>query len=140
MTDIPIRLPRNLVNQLLHCAQLSPDRGACGLVGAMNGSPHSCYPIGNVAPEAVRGYAFDPQECEAALREIRERGETLFAVFHSHPDEAAEPSAEDLHHSEFAGALRLIISLNTKGVLELRCFRIDSARPAAEIELWLTEA
>ena len=140
MTDTLIRLPRNLVNQLLHCAQLSPDRGACGLVGARNGLPHSCYPVGNIATEAVRGYAFDPKACEAALNRIQEHGETLFAVFHSHPAESAEPSAGDLQHREFPAALRLIISLNTKGVLDLRCFRIDPAQPVEEIELLLTEA
>jgi proteasome lid subunit RPN8/RPN11 len=68
---------------------------------------------------------------------MRERGEELFAIFHSHPQAPAEPSATDLELAAYPDALYLIVSLNTKGVLELRGFRIDASRAVEEVELLL---
>jgi [CysO sulfur-carrier protein]-S-L-cysteine hydrolase len=135
MPDQPIQLPRHLVNQILHLAQLSPDHPIAGLVGAKDGQPHSCEPIaipGNVYPPATE--ALGP-----ALAALAARNETLFAIFHSHPATPAEPAPDDPNYPSLPATLRLIISLNTKGVLELRAFRPGAPRTAQEIELLLTE-
>ena len=55
---------------------------------------------------------------------MRENGEELFAIYHSHPHAPATPSATDLQQAAYPTALYLIISLNTKGVLELQGFRL----------------
>lgn len=133
MTQPPVHLPRPLVNHLLHLAQLSPEHDIAGLVGAKDGLARSCHPVRR------SGLALDPVERDQALTAIRALGETLFAVLHSHPAAPATPLADDLVCPDFPDVLRLIISLNTKGVLELRGFRIDANRAIEEIELLLTE-
>jgi [CysO sulfur-carrier protein]-S-L-cysteine hydrolase len=133
MTEQPIQLPRHLVNQILHLAQLSPDHDIAGLVGAKDGLARSCHLVKRT------GSTLDPRERDQALKAIRSRGETLMAVLHSHPAAPAEPLASDLHCRDFPEALRLIISLNTKGVLELRGFRIDENLAVRENALLLTE-
>ncbi len=137
MPNAPIPLPRHLVNQLLHYAQSSPDLEVCGLVGGNNSAPGFCYPVRNAADDPERRYSLDPEEHIAALRAMRDRGEELFAIFHSHPAAPAEPSATDLELAAYPDALYLIVSLNTKGVLELRGFRIDEEKRAVEVELLL---
>ena len=67
---------------------------------------------------------------------MRDQGEELFAIYHSHPTSPAIPSAVDLEQAVYPAALYLIISLNTKGLLEMRGFRIDD-RKAVEIPLIL---
>jgi [CysO sulfur-carrier protein]-S-L-cysteine hydrolase len=123
MKDEKILLPRNLVQQMFHQAQASPENEVCGLISAANGSVSRCYPVANVAGgihvEQVRRVAGQVH----ALREIRERGETLFAIYHSHPHAPPEPSARDRELTAYPEAYHLIISLNTKGVLELRAWR-----------------
>ena len=59
-----------------------------------------------------------------AMRRMREGGEELFAIYHSHPHAPAEPSAQDLQEAAYPEALYLIVSLDTKGVLEMRGFRL----------------
>ena len=135
MPDEPVLLPRPLINQLLHHAQSSPDTEICGLIGARDGHPASCYPVRNVAPQPERRYLLDPEEHIGALRTMHERREQLFAIFHSHPAAPAEPSATDLELSAYPDTLHLIVSLNTKGVLELRGFRISPEKRASEVGL-----
>jgi proteasome lid subunit RPN8/RPN11 len=139
MPNAALRLPRHLVNQLLHHAQSSPDAEVCGLVGAKQGLPASCYPVKNIAVEPSHRYLLDPEQHVAALRRMQERGEALFAIFHSHPAAPAEPSATDLELAAYPDALYLIVSLDTKGVLELRGFRIAADKGVSEVELLLEQ-
>ncbi len=118
-------LPRTLVNQLLGEAQRSPDTEVCGLVASRDDEPVAVYPVTNVAAEPGRLFQMDPRELIGVMRRIRERGETLFAIYHSHPHAPATPSATDLREAAYPDALHLIISLDTKGVLEMRGYRLQ---------------
>ncbi len=132
------QIPRKLTNQLLHLAQLSPDDEICGLVGSKNGIPSTCYPIANIAQQPKQRFLLDAKQQIAAMAEMREQGEELFAIYHSHPKTPAEPSSYDLESATYPKALCLIISLNTKGVLEMRGFKI-SPQKAEEVVLTLLE-
>ncbi len=132
-----INLPRPLVNQLLHCAQASPETEVCGLIGAKDGAPASCHPVRNAAVQPGIRFQLDPAEQINAMRQMREKGEELFAIFHSHPGSPAEPSPSDLSELAYPEALYLIISLNTKGVLEMRGFRLNDEKTFSEVELRL---
>lgn len=132
-----VELPRSLVNQLLHCAQAVPEAEVCGLIGARDGRPATCYPVRNAAEQPGVRFQLDPGEQIEAMRQMRERGEELFAIFHSHPDTPAEPSALDLAEAAYPAAVYLIISLNTKGVLEMRGYRMGENRIFREVDLVL---
>jgi proteasome lid subunit RPN8/RPN11 len=137
MHAFPIELPRALVNHMLHLAQSHPHMEVCGLLGAQDGKPTSCYPVANAAATPHLRFQLDPAGQIDAMRQIRERGEALFAIFHSHPAAPAEPSAVDLAEAAYPDALNLLISLDTKGVLEMRGFRIGPDKSVQEIKLLL---
>jgi proteasome lid subunit RPN8/RPN11 len=107
-------------------------------VSSKNDVPVQCYPIENVAAQPHNRFTLDPKQHIAAMKKMRENGEALFAIYHSHPSAPACPSTLDLeaatHHPE---ALHFIISLNTKGILELRAFRIVNQN-ATEIRIVLS--
>lgn len=134
-----IYLPRKLTHQLLHLAQAKPDREICGLVSAdANGRPLTCYPIKNSSDTPHNRFLLDASEHIAAVKTMRDNGERLFAIYHSHPHAPAEPSTIDLDQAQDLQTLHLIISLNTKGILEIRCFSIEQQQ-ATEIPLSLIE-
>ncbi|MGZ8188314.1 MAG: Mov34/MPN/PAD-1 family protein [Methylosarcina sp.] len=133
-----IQLPRKLTNQLLHLAQISPDQEVCGLIGGKNGVPCTCYPITNIARHPEHRFLLDAKQQIASMSQMRDQGEDLFAIYHSHPSAPARPSASDLEQAAYPEALYLIISLNTKGILEMRGFKI-SQQKATEIMLTLSE-
>jgi proteasome lid subunit RPN8/RPN11 len=131
-----LRLPRTLVNTILTQAQHSPENEVCGLIGGRNGQAEHCYPIDNTALDQARRYRMDPKEQIDAMRNMRENGEELIAIYHSHPHAPALPSATDLAEAAYADAAYLIVSLNTVGVLEITAFRISN-REAHELALEL---
>ncbi|QXP85253.1 Mov34/MPN/PAD-1 family protein [Methylococcus sp. Mc7] len=137
MTKQQCAIPRHLVNQILHLAQVSPGLEVCGLIGAAEGGRMRCYPVPNVADRPECRFLLDPKGQIDAMRAMRERGEELFAIFHSHPTAAAVPSSVDREFAAYPEALHLIVSLNTKGVLEMRGFRIGPASALSEVELLL---
>lgn len=140
MNPSEIRLPRKLTNQLLHLAQQSPEAEVCGLVGAdADGVPTTCYPVTNSASTPANRFLLDAEQQIAAVKSMREKGESLFAIYHSHPHAPAVPSATDIEQAAYPEAVHLIISLNTQGVLELRAFRI-AGQAVAELGLSLIEA
>lgn len=132
------RIPRSIVNQLLHHAQLSPDSEVCGLIGGKEGVPSRCYPVANVAAAPQRLFAMDPALQIAAMRSMRDRGEELFAIYHSHPASPAFPSATDLAQANYPETLYLIISLQTRGVLEMQGFTLQG-KVVKEVPLEIVE-
>lgn len=138
MTPEHICIPRKITTQLLHLAQISPEIEICGLIGSINGLPTHCYPVTNIAEHPEQRFLLDPAQQISAMTAMREQGETLFAIYHSHPTAPAQPSATDLEMAAYPEAIYLIISLNTKGILEMRGFKIAD-KIASEIELSLIE-
>jgi proteasome lid subunit RPN8/RPN11 len=123
-----VSIPRRLVNQILDQAQRSPLAEVCGLIGGRNGRPLRCYPIVNADPHPEHHFLMEPHQQIAAMREMRERGEGLFAIYHSHPDTPPLPSAEDLAQAAYPEALYLIVSLATVGTLQMRGFEFKGGR------------
>jgi proteasome lid subunit RPN8/RPN11 len=132
-----LKLSRKLVSELLHLAQISPDAEICGLISSKNNEPVHCHPIKNVAENPANRFLLDPKQHISAVKKMRENGEALFAVYHSHPTAPACPSTLDLEMAmDEKNMLHFIISLNTKGILELRAFKIENQN-ATEIRITL---
>ena len=137
MNSHEIQLSRQLTTELLHLAQNSPEQEICGLIGAKDSQPVHCYPIQNTAKHPEQQFLLDTKQQIDAMATMRERGEELFAIYHSHPTSPALPSDQDLAIAAYPEAVHLIISLNTKGVLEMRGFKIHHHQ-AQELRLTLT--
>lgn len=131
-----IHIDRTVINQILSHALHVPEQEVCGLIGARAGAPARVYPVSNVAAEKSHLFAMDPQQQIDAMRRMRENGEALFAIYHSHPHAPAAPSAIDLQQAAYPDALYLIVSLNTKGVLEMQGYRLrDQQVEMVELEM-----
>ena len=117
-----VQLPLKIIQQLLDHAQSSVEIEVCGLIGAKDGNVQSCYPVKNSDANPQCKFTLDAAEQISVFKNLREKGEELFAIYHSHPDSEAYPSATDLALANYPDVLYLIISLNTKGLLILRGF------------------
>ena len=100
-------LPRPLVQKLFAHAQSEPGAEVCGLIGAIDGSACSHYPVQNNAPEPDRLFDMDAQSQIAA---------------------PPEPSDRDAAGLGYPDAWYLIIYLNIKGVLEMRAWREEGGK------------
>src|SRR2546422_5436696 len=66
----------------------------CGLIGGERERASSLYPTHNISSNAQVAYEAAPEDLFAAQRQMRERGEQLLAIYHSHP-RAAEPQPSE---------------------------------------------
>jgi [CysO sulfur-carrier protein]-S-L-cysteine hydrolase len=131
-------LPRPLINRILQHAQGNPETEVCGLLGARDGVAASFYPVPNAADEPGRLFRMEPHAQIEAMRRMRDTGEALFGIYHSHPHAPAHPSGADLAEAAYPDALYLIVSLDTTGVLEMRGYRLRRGE-VAEVALETTE-
>ncbi len=117
-------ITRTTINQIMRHAMSRPGQEVCGLVGSSAGHTR-VYPIQNIARQNECRYIMDPQQQIAAMRQMREAGESLFAIYHSHPHAPAVPSALDIAEAAYPEALYLIVSLDTEGVVDVRGYQLQ---------------
>jgi proteasome lid subunit RPN8/RPN11 len=107
--ELDITLAPGILEKVIQHATDSLPAEACGLlVGRNVGSRF--IPITNTAASA-REYEMDPSELIATMRSLRDSGEQLIAIFHSHPHGPAEPSKTDVGRAYYPEAAHLIVSL-----------------------------
>jgi proteasome lid subunit RPN8/RPN11 len=116
---------------MLDHASASPHIEVCGLLTARNGHPSRCIAVLNVANQPQRFFRMDPKQQIDAMRSMREQGETLYGIYHSHPQGPAEPSATDIEQAAYPEALYLLIALNGERRPRLRAYRISSGKTQA---------
>ena len=97
----------------------------CGLIGGADCRVTSIYPLHNVAADPNVSYEAALEDLFVAQRQMRDRGEELLAIYHSHPRSAApEPSETDVRLAYYPQAVYFIIGL--AGLQPIaRAFRIS---------------
>ena len=143
LTDKTLSLPRPLVNKILAHAQQNPKVEVCGLIGNSTGNSGSVeknyYSIDNVANNPGSHFLMDAPQQIKAMKQMREKQQKLFAIVHSHPTADAKPSQLDIKENTHKNVFYIIISLSTKGVLEMRAY-IQQEDSMEEIELLLEDS
>ena len=117
-----LHLPRPLVNKLLAHAQQNPDVEVCGLIGNGISEKKDYYPIDNVSKNPSCRFLMDAPQQIKTMKQMRNKQQELYAIVHSHPCEKAVPSKADINDNAYKNVYYIIISLNTKGVLEMRAY------------------
>ena len=113
-----------------------PEEG-CGLVGGRDGRAVLLYPVENVrhSPVAVE---MEPLQQIRAMLAMEAEGLELIAIYHSHPDSPARPSATDVANAYYPDTVQLIISLADRARPSVRAFTIIDG-VVAEVE-WEEES
>jgi len=108
-----------------HATEQAP-RECCGLVGGTaDGRARTIYRMRNVAADPLVTYEAAPEDLFAAQRAMRECGEQLLAIYHSHPRSAdPKPSDTDVRLAYYPSAVYFIVGLGNEEPF-LRAFRIS---------------
>ncbi len=120
-----ITLQRSHRQQIFAYARESSPQECCGLVGGNSGRTETIYPLRNCAKHPETEYEAAPEDLFQAQRDMRERGEQLLAIYHSHPRSPdPQPSETDVKQAFYPSAIYLIIGLGGEQPA-LRAFRIS---------------
>jgi proteasome lid subunit RPN8/RPN11 len=94
-----------------HALETFPDE-CCGLIGGEHSRAQTIYRLTNVTANPRLAYEAAPEELFAAQRQMRQLGETLLAIYHSHPRSVDPgPSETDVRLAFYPSATYLIIGL-----------------------------
>ena len=121
-----LQLTSTHLNTIISHAKDSAPEECCGLVGG--NSPEQAqtiYPLRNAAAHPHVAYEAAPQDLFAAQRQMRELGEQLIAIYHSHPKAISPaPSDTDVRLAYYPNAVYLIIGLGGDNAI-VKAFRIS---------------
>jgi len=121
-----LHLQNNHLDQIIAHARESAPHECCGLIGGTpEGRAQTIYRARNLAADPEVTYEAAPEDLFAAQRAMRERGEQLLAIYHSHPrSEDPQPSRTDVRLAYYPSAVYLIVGL---GAAEpcVRAFRLS---------------
>jgi proteasome lid subunit RPN8/RPN11 len=108
-----ITLQRSHRDQIFVHAHAANPAECCGLVaGSKDERATNTYRLRNVAANPEVGYEAAPEDLFAAQRLMRERGEELLAIYHSHPHSLEPfPSETDVRLAYYPQAVYFIIGL-----------------------------
>lgn len=108
-----------------HARETSPDE-CCGLIGGSSDSKaKTIYRLRNVTANPQLAYEAAPEDLFTAQRTMRERGEHLLAIYHSHPRASDPyPSETDVRLAYYPTAVYLIVGLGNKEPC-VKAFRIS---------------
>jgi [CysO sulfur-carrier protein]-S-L-cysteine hydrolase len=118
-----LNLDPGLLEEIVAHAKASYPREACGLLAGRNNTASRFISMENTRFSPTE-YEMDPQELVRQLRSIRESGEALIAIYHSHPAGPLRPSKRDVERSHYPDSAYLIVSLEDPERPETAAFRI----------------
>lgn len=131
--DVPLILPRRVAIRILGEAQSAQPRRIAGLVGADQDGPSAFFALRNAAPKPEASIVYSGDELAVARAALQGRGLELWAYVTSHPTAAAVPVLQDFLDSPYQEAVHLVVSLSTKGVLEMRAWQVRGNQPRERI-------
>lgn len=110
---------------IAHAGEAAPHE-CCGLIGGTgDGFSQTVYRLRNLAGNSQVTYEAAPEDLFAAQRAMRERGEQLLAIYHSHPRSAdPTPSETDVRLAYYPSAVYFIVGLGN-GEPRLNAFLIS---------------
>ena len=135
------KIGRAALDEVCAHARASRPAECCGLAGGTPGAARSVYRLTNVAADPLTAYEAAPRELFEAQRRMRDRGEELVAIYHSHP-RAAEPSPSerDVRLAYYPQAVLLIVGFTAAGETVVRAFRLyETQRRWEEVEYEILE-
>jgi len=111
--------------EMVEHARREAPHECCGLIGGRDTRTQTIYPLRNVAADPLVTYEAAPEDLFAAQRAMRDRGEQLLAIYHSHPRAGdPTPSATDVRLAYYPSAVYFIVGLAGEAPC-LRAFRIS---------------
>jgi proteasome lid subunit RPN8/RPN11 len=103
-------IPRHLASEIiLHCKEVYPNE-ACGILAGKGRVVQKVYKMTNIENSSV-SYMMEPGEQFTVMKEMREQGLEMSAIYHSHPQSGVYPSPKDINLAFYPDSLYVIVSL-----------------------------
>jgi len=121
---LKLEIPENIFSDMVAQARAQAPIEACGILAGGNGRVEKLYKMTN-AERRRDHFMMEPAEQFAAAKEIRSARLKMLAIYHSHPETPARPSAEDMRFALTPGMIYVIVSLQGNNGPVVKGFQMD---------------
>jgi proteasome lid subunit RPN8/RPN11 len=125
-----MKMPREIIEKIFAQGLREAPNEACGYLASTGGTVVKAIALTNV-DHSPEHFSLDPQEQFAAVRQVRAEGLEILAVYHTHPETPARPSAEDIRLAYDPAVIYVIASL-LQDQRDIQAFRIRQGTVAHE--------
>jgi len=105
-----LTIPQPIIDALFAHAEKDFPLEACGILGGTDGLVSEFYPMVNT-DRSNEHFTMEPKEQFAVVKDLRAKGKSMLAIYHSHPETPARPSEEDIRLALTPDVSYVIISL-----------------------------
>jgi proteasome lid subunit RPN8/RPN11 len=132
-----LKVPRQIHEELINHAREGFPLEVCGILGGTGGEVVVLHRMTNT-DASNEHFTMAPKEQFAVMKELRSKGLTMTALYHSHPETPARPSAEDIRLALTPDISHVIVSLADPSGPTVKSFRITAGQVTPE-EYTVTE-
>ena len=126
---LKLEIPAYVFEQMLEQAQAQAPIEVCGILAGNGSKVEKLYKMTNVDNSSNR-FMMEPKEQFAVVKDIRSAGLEMLAIYHSHPETPARPSAEDIRLALTANVIYLIVSLQDANAPAVKGFLLEDGNVA----------
>jgi proteasome lid subunit RPN8/RPN11 len=105
-----MKISKKIINKIYDHGRKEAPIEACGYLAGINNEVVNYYPMHNI-DQSNEHFTFDPQEQFDVMKKVRTEQLEILAVYHTHPESPARPSAEDIRLAFDPGIVYVILSL-----------------------------
>jgi proteasome lid subunit RPN8/RPN11 len=126
-----MRIPQSMIDEMVAHAREDLPNECCGLIGGVDGEAQTLYRARNAFASPF-SYRVDPGDQYRIIeKEMRDRGEELVAIYHSHTKSPAYPSQTDLNEAvSWPEQVYLIVSLADPEAPDVKAFWLKDKKIA----------
>ena len=121
---LKLEIPNYIFSDMLKQARAEAPIEACGILAGGDGRVEKLYKMTNIEQRRDH-FMMAPSEQFAAVKDIRSASLEMLAIYHSHPETPARPSAEDIRLALTPGMIYVIVSLQGDNGPVMKGFQIE---------------
>jgi len=110
--------------QMLEQAKAQVPIEVCGILAGNDSKVEKLYKMTNV-DNSSNHFMMEPKEQFAVVKDIRSADLEMLAIYHSHPETPARPSAEDIRLALTPDVIYVIVSLKDVNDANVKGFLIE---------------
>ena len=126
-----LHIPNEIHDDLIAHAREGFPLEVCGILGGSGDTVSNIYRMTNT-DASNEHFMMDPREQFTVVKDLRAKGMSMLAIYHSHPESPARPSDEDIRLALTPGVSHVIISLADPGLPVVKSYRIDQGQVVSE--------
>jgi len=133
-------LSSEIYEEIIKQAEEGYPNEICGIISTKSGKVGDVlYKMKNISDHPRDGFFMDPAEQLKIIKQMRNNGETMCCIYHSHPDVGAYISKTDDEMAYYRDVFYLVISVKGGKVDYSKAFYYENDEPK-EVKLKLVKA